>query len=129
VQISSSRQGSFARRVAISTFALYALLFQAFLVASVQAPAFSFPGGISDVDCTLAATGAGLPGNHPVRNHGLCCVLACAAAACAYVGPAAAVVAFSARFASTIDFAPLAGLAARPPIKYYFAARGPPEDL
>jgi hypothetical protein len=41
------RQGSLARRVAISAFALYALLLQGFLAASTPAAAFAFEGGIS----------------------------------------------------------------------------------
>jgi hypothetical protein len=36
------RQGSIARRVAISAFALYALLLQGFLAASAPAAAFAF---------------------------------------------------------------------------------------
>jgi hypothetical protein len=44
-------------------------------------------------------------------------------------GTASAVPVFLALVASAIDFAPAPGLAARPPIKYYFAARGPPEDI
>jgi hypothetical protein len=120
------RQGSIARRVAITAFALYAFLLQGFLAASAPAAAFAFPGGIS---CAQDGSGSGTSGGDPVRHHGLCCILACAAAACSYVATASAVPAFPARVASAIHFAPALGLAARPPIKYYFAARGPPEDL
>jgi hypothetical protein len=122
----SFRQGSMARRVAISAFALYALLLQGFLAASAPAAAFAFPGGIS---CAQDGSGSGTPGGDPVRHHGLCCILACAAAACGYVATPSALVVFPARAASTIDFAPALGLAARAPRKYYFAARGPPKDL
>jgi len=120
------RQGSIARRIAISTFALYALLLQGFLAASAPAAAVAFPGAVS---CVQDGSGSGTPGGDPVRHHGLCCILACAAADCAYAGTASAVVVFPAPGASAIVFAPAQGLAARPPIKYYFAARGPPEDL
>jgi hypothetical protein len=109
------RQGSMAWRAAISAFALYALLLQGFLAASAPAAAFAFPGGIS---CAQDGSGSGTSGGDPVRHHGLCCILACAAAACAHVATA-----------SAIHFAPAPGLAGRAPIKYYFAARGPPEDL
>ncbi|MDQ6701656.1 MAG: hypothetical protein M3Z96_00340 [Pseudomonadota bacterium] len=120
----SFRQGSIARRAAIGAFALYALLLQGFLAASAPAAAFAFPGGIS---CAQDGSGSGTSGGDPVRHHGLCCILACAAAACGYVATPSAVSVFPTRVASTIDFAPALGLAARAPRKYYFAARGPPE--
>ena len=122
----SFRQGSIARRVAISAFALYALLLQGFLAASAPAAAFALPGGVS---CAQDGTGSGTSGGDPVRHHGLCCILACAAAACGHVATASTVSFFPARAASTIEFAPALGLAARAPHKYYFAARGPPEEL
>jgi hypothetical protein len=120
------RQGSIARRAAICAFALYALLLQGFLAASAPAAAFAFPGGIS---CAQDGSGSGTSGGDPVRHHGLCCILACAAAACGYVGTASAVPVFPTRAALAIHFTPALGLAARAPIKYYFAARGPPKDL
>jgi hypothetical protein len=121
------RQGSLARRIAIIAFALYALLLQGFLVASAPAFGFTFPGGI---DCAQDRSGSDTSGGDPVRHHhGLCCILACAAAACAAVAAPSAVSVFSARIASAIRFAPAPGLAARAPHKYYFAARGPPENL
>jgi hypothetical protein len=107
------RQGSIARRVAISAFALYALLLQGFLAASAPAAAVAFPGGVT---CVQDGSGSGTPGGGPVRHHGLCCILACAAATCAYAGTASAVPVFLALVASAIDFAPAPGLAARPPI-------------
>ncbi|MGH6834006.1 MAG: hypothetical protein ACREC9_00320 [Methylocella sp.] len=113
-----------ARRVAVTAFALYALLLQGFLAASAPAAAFAFPGGIS---CAQDGSGSGT--SDPVRHHGLCCILACAAAACAFVAAPSAVSVFSLRVASAIPFAPAPGLAARSPVKYYFAARGPPENL
>ena len=124
------RQGSFAKRAAISVFALYALTLQAFLASSVPAAAFSFPGGIDVYNCTQDGTGAGVPGEQPSHHHGLCCILACAAAAYAYVGTAASVVAFPAvAEGSKIVFALLPSRATRPPLKFFFAARGPPQNL
>jgi hypothetical protein len=122
----SFRQGSIARRIAISAFALYALLLQGFLAASAPAAAFAFPGGIS---CTQDGSGSGTSGGDPVRHHGLCCFLACAAASCGFVATPSAVSVFPACVASAIHFAPAPGLAARAPLKYYFAARGPPANL
>jgi hypothetical protein len=122
------RQGSLARRVAISAFALYPLLLQGFLAASSPAAAFAFEGGISCVQ-DGSGSGTGTSGGGPVRHHGLCCILACAAAACAAVAAPSAVSSFPPRVASAIFFAPAPVLSARSPIKYYFAARGPPENL
>jgi len=116
-----------ARRVAIGAFAVYALLLQGFLAASAPAAAFAFPGGIS---CAQDGSGSGAPGGDPVHHqHGLCCILGCAAAASAHVATASAIPAFPERAASAIHFAPVPGFAAHAPIKYYFAARGPPKDL
>jgi hypothetical protein len=120
------QQGSLARRIAIIAFALYALLLQGFLVASAPAFGFTFPGGI---DCAQDRSGSDTSDGDPVRHHGLCCILACAAAACAAVAAPSAIAVFSARIASALPFAPAPVLSARSPVKYYFAARGPPENL
>ena len=65
----------------------------------------------------------------PARHHGLCCILACAAAGCGYVASAPTLVVFSPRVASVFNFAQEPGLSARTPLKYYFPARGPPISL
>ncbi|MGH6852643.1 MAG: hypothetical protein ACREDJ_05485 [Methylocella sp.] len=120
------RQGSLARRVALTAFALYTLLLHGFLAASESAFGFAFPGGVS---CAQDGSGSGASGGHPAHHHGLCCILACAAAACATVAMPSAVAVFPKLVASTIVFAPAPVLSARPPAKYYFAARGPPEHV
>jgi hypothetical protein len=126
----SFRQGSTARHVAISAFALYALLLEAFLAVAAPAAAFAYQGAISGVTCTLDGSGSGIPGGNPVQHHGLCCILACAAASCAYVGTSSAIAAFlPERVASPIRFVLVQGLPARPPLKHYFAARGPPANI
>jgi hypothetical protein len=124
------RQGSFAVRAAISVLALYALVLQAFLASSAPAAVFAFPGGIDAYNCSQDATGSGLPGEHPSHHHGLCCILACAAAACAYAGTSSSIVAFPGiAKGSKIDFVPPPILAARLPLRFFFAARGPPQNL
>jgi hypothetical protein len=121
------RQGPIAWRAAICAFALYALLLQGFLAASAPAFGFAFPGGIS---CAQDGSGSGTSGGDPVHHHhGLCCIVGCAAAACGYVATPSAVAVFPTRVASTIDYAPALGLAALAPHKYYFSARGPPQNL
>ncbi len=124
------RRGSLVRRAAIGVFALYALLLQGFLSVSAPAAAFPFPGGSDVYNCSEDGTGSGIPGEHSSQNHSLCCILACAAAACAYVGTAASAAVFPAiGEVLRIAFAPLPGIAARPPLKFFFAARGPPQNL
>ena len=58
LRMGSFHQGSTARHVAISAFALYALLLEAFLAASAPAPAFAYQGEISGVTCTLDGSGS-----------------------------------------------------------------------
>ncbi|HUI21378.1 MAG TPA: hypothetical protein VLZ74_10080 [Methylocella sp.] len=122
----SHRQGSVAWRVAFSAFALYALLLQAFLAASAPAHASDFPGGVSAVNCSVGGYGSGTPGGDPVPHHGLCCILGCAAAACAYVAIPSPASAFPERVASPVVYARTPVFAGRTPLKHYFAARGPP---
>ncbi|HET6375409.1 MAG TPA: hypothetical protein VFF88_05115, partial [Methylocella sp.] len=121
------RQGSWARRAIIGVLAIYALLLQGFLGASVHLPGVLDTAG--GANCTIDGAGPGTPGKESAPHHGLCCILACAAAACAYVWAASGAVAFPERTAAKIDFRPAEGLAAREPLKYYFAARGPPLAL
>jgi hypothetical protein len=123
------RQGSRARRAAIGVAALYALLLHALLAALAPAASFAFPGGIETYNCSQDGTGSDGPGGHSSHHHGLCCILICACAACPYVGTASPAgvfgsVAEGARFV----FAPLQIRAARPPVKFFFAARGPPQE-
>jgi hypothetical protein len=122
----SFRKESVAKRIAISAIAFYALLLQGFLAASAPAVALDFPGGIS---CSLDGSNSGTPGGDPARHHGLCCILACAAASCAYGASASTLAVFPPRVASALDFAPALWLSARPPLKYNFTARGPPISL
>jgi hypothetical protein len=115
-----------SRRAAITAFALYALLLQGFLTASAPAFGFTFAGGIS---CAQDGSGFGSSDGNLVRHHGLCCIPACAAAACGYVAAPSSAPVFSARVATAIPFATAPVLSARSPAKYYFAALGPPENL
>jgi len=126
LRMGSIRQGSLARRIAISAIALYALLLQGFLAASAPAAAFDFPGGIS---CALDGSNSGTPSGDPARHHGLCCILACATAGCAYVALVSTLAVFPPRVSSAFDFAPAEGLPALRPLKYYFTVRGPPISL
>ncbi len=123
------RQGPFAKRAAIGLAALYALLLHTLLASLAPAQSFAFPGGIDAYNCSQDGTGpGGLGGHSSHHHHGLCCILTCSCAACPYIGTASpagvlGTVAEGTRFV----FAPLHAGAARPPVRFFFAARGPPQ--
>ena len=120
----SFHQGSTARHVAISAFALYALLLEAFLAASAPAPAFAYQGEISRVTCTLMVLAPEFRAEILSSTMDFAAYWL-AAASCAYVGTSSAIAAFlPERVASPIRFVLVQGLPARPPL-HYFAARGP----
>lgn len=120
------RQGSIAKRAAIGVLAIYALLLQSFLVATMPAGAVASQGGIN---CAANGSEPGVPGGGSAEHHHCpCCILGCGAAAYTCAGAASAVVVFP-RAASKIDFSPAPAQTARAPRKYYFAARGPPQDF
>jgi hypothetical protein len=124
------RKASFARRAAIGVLALYAMVLQALLASPAPAAAFAFPGGIDVYICSQDGTDSGVPGKPSSHHHGLCCILACAAAACAYVGTALSIALYpSAPEGAKIGFALEPNLLSRPALRYFFAARGPPRDV
>lgn len=118
--------GSIAKRAAISAVAIYALLLQGFLAASVPAAAHTFP---SNIGCADNASGQGAPGGGHTGHHCPCCILACACAACACTGTPSALIVFPTRAITTIDFSAPLVQAARAFLRYCFAARGPPQDI
>jgi hypothetical protein len=119
------RQGSVARRVAVGLIALYALMLQSFAAAAMPAAFNSLGGSI----CAQDISGSETPGGGQHRDHGACCIVACAACACAYVATAFGIVIFPARQASPLVWTSGPAIAPRPPVKFFFAARGPPQDL
>jgi hypothetical protein len=121
------RQGSVAKRAAISVIAIYALLLQAFLTAS--APAVASPDGT--ILCVQAGPAQGPAGSTPAGHHHdcPCCILCCAAALCTPAGADSAAIVFPSRVASAIEFPATPVPAARSFLKHFFAARGPPESF
>lgn len=115
------RQGSIAKRLAICAFAIYALLLQGFLLASASAFA-------EEIICTQNGSNSSTGSAPAAHHHGLCCILACAAAGSAYTGTASAADIFFPRTATRVAFTPAPFTAARPHLKYHFAARGPPSN-
>ena len=116
------RQGSSAKRVAVSVIALYALLLQAFVAAAAPVAAFD----PFDITCSQDATQSGAPGGENRHHHGLCCVVACVACGCAFIAAASGVAFFPVRKTSAIDFALTPAVTTQRPLKFYLAARGPP---
>jgi len=119
------RQGSVAKRVTLSVIVLYALLLQAFLAAAGPVAAFDPSTGIT---CSEDGSPVGAPSGGDHHHTGLCCILACAACACAYIATVVGVAVFPTRASSSHVWDLALILAAHPPLKFYFAARGPPQS-
>ncbi|WOJ89600.1 hypothetical protein RZS28_17730 [Methylocapsa polymorpha] len=124
--MTSLRQGSATKRVAISVVALYALLLQALLGAAAHAAAFDRFG---NAICAPDGSNPEAPGGEQDHQHCLCCILACAASGCAYLATASGLAAFPQRMALAVVWAPMPGIPTRAPQRFYFAARGPPESI
>jgi hypothetical protein len=118
------RQGSLALRLAVGVIALYALLLQAFLAPPITA----FASG-GDVICVADTTGPGSAGSEHKHHHGLCCIVACATCCAAYVASVAGLIEFPIRAASQTGFDDTGLITARAPLEFYFAARGPPQNI
>jgi hypothetical protein len=118
-------QSSRSKHVAISVIVLYAFFFQGFFSAAVQAAAFDSLGFV----CSQAESGQQTPGGNPNHQHGLCCILACAACGCAYLASDSDPSVLSERVGSTISWPPAQSIATRSAHKFYFGARGPPQSL
>ena len=118
------RQGSIARRAALSVFALYALLLQAFLLTASPDSHFARPDASASPICSFGGADPQAPSKS--AHHGLCCILACAAVGVAYVGTASAAATFPERSVSSIRFRFTQKHAGPAPLRHYFAARAPP---
>ncbi|WP_210162537.1 hypothetical protein [Methylocapsa acidiphila] len=104
--------------------ALYALLLQAMISSAAGPAAFDPSAGVTCADEISQTDGTGGASHH---HSTLCCIVACASAACAYIAVAFGIAVFPARASASAyiwERAP-AG-AAQPPLKFYFGARGPP---
>jgi hypothetical protein len=107
----------------VGMIALYAVLLQAFVVSAFPAAVADSFGGV----VCLQDTGApGAPVNDVHRHHGVCCILACAASSFAAVVTAGGVFVFPELLVSPFAFAKEQARSVRSPLKFYFAARGPP---
>jgi hypothetical protein len=108
------------KRVIVGMIALYAVLLQAFVVSAFPATVADSFGGV----VCLQDTGA--PANDLHRHHGVCCILACAASSFAAIVTAGGVFVFPELLVSPFAFAKEQARSVRSPLKFYFAARGPP---
>jgi hypothetical protein len=107
----------------IGMIALYAVLLQAFAVSAFPASVVDSFGGIV---CLQDIGAPGTPANDLNRHHGVCCILACAASSFAAVVTAGGVFVFPELLVSPFVFAKEQARSVRSPLKFYFAARGPP---
>jgi len=114
------------KRILIGLIALYAVLLQAFIVSAVPVAGAESLGGIF---CFQDAGSRGAPAGDLHRHHGVCCILACAASSFAAIAAAGGLVVFPAVPGSRLVFPKAPGGSVRSPLKFYFAARGPPQSV
>lgn len=116
------RRGSNARRIAIGLIAMLGLLLQSLLAS--PAPPFEASG----TEICIAQTSADqeAPGDRHGGHHGLCCILACVACNVALAAAIAGIVDFPEPPGSRIALSHAAAIPPSAPLKFYFAARGPP---
>jgi hypothetical protein len=114
-----------AKRIVVGLIALYAILLQAFVGAAFPGAAFE---SFSGVTCIQDAAAPEAPTDQRHHHHGVCCILACAASGFAFIATACGLVVFVALLVSPLIFATKQEKSARSPLKFNFAARGPPEN-
>jgi hypothetical protein len=110
------------KRVFFGVIALYAVSLERAAVCALPAPAAS--SGV--ITCLQNKRSPSTPANDFHRHHGACCMLACAASCFAGAVPAGGVPASPALLVSFVVFARAREADAQEPLKFYFAARGPP---
>lgn len=120
------RQGSASKRVAISVVALYALLLQGVLGAALHAGSVDRFG---NVICAPEGQTPEAPDGDHSSQHCVCCILVCAASACAYLAAASGLAAFPQRMAQAVIWTPTPAIAAQGSQRFHFAARGPPLSI
>jgi hypothetical protein len=107
----------------VGMVALYAVLLQPFVVSAFPELVTNSFGGIV---CLQDIGAPGAPADDLHRHHGVCCILTCAASSFAAVVTAGGSVVFPELLVSPFVFAEEQGRGVRSPLKFYFAARGPP---
>jgi hypothetical protein len=120
------RQSLGAKRIAVGVLALYALLLQAFFASAIPLQTFDPSAGVICAQSDASSPGSGVPRH---AHHGSCCILSCSSTASVVLDTASDVVYFPARSPSRFEFAAAPAFALRTAFKFYFAARGPPQDL
>jgi hypothetical protein len=118
------RQSSVVKRIAFGVIAIYAFLLQGFLTSTAAISTFDAPAGIS---CAANDSAPGAPGGAAHGHPGLCCILTCVAACCAYVDSAVGLTYFPPRVGKTFVFAEGFAAEDRRSLRFYFAARAPPQ--
>jgi len=111
------------KRIFVVVIALYAVLLQQFAVSAIPAAVFDSLGGIT---CLQDIRVPGAPTNDFPRHHGVCCILGCAASVFTAIATAGVLFVFTALLVSSFVFAKAKDRIVRSPLRFYFAARGPP---
>jgi hypothetical protein len=111
-------------RIFVVVIALYAVLLQQFTVSAVPAAACESFGAIT---CLQDVRVPGAPANDLHCHHGVCCILGCAASIFTAIVTAGVLFVFAALLVSSFVFAKAKDRIVRSPVRFYFAARGPPK--
>jgi hypothetical protein len=111
------------QRILVGMLALYAVMLQAFVVSALPVAVFDSFGGIV---CLQDVSAPNTPENDLHRHHGVCCILACAAFSFAAAVAASGLVVFPELLVASFVFGKEQAWRVRSPLKFYFAARGPP---
>ena len=111
------------KQILVGMIALYAVMLQAFIVAAFPVAVFNSFGGIV---CLQDVSAPNTPENDRHRHHGVCCILACAASSFAAVVAASGLAVFPELLVASFVFGKKQAWTVRSPLKFYFAARGPP---
>ncbi|MGO9233707.1 MAG: hypothetical protein ACLP4V_06305 [Methylocella sp.] len=111
------------KRLIVGIVAVYAVMLQAFVISAFPVAVVDSFGGIV---CLQEIGVPGAPAKDLHRHHGVCCILACAASSFAVVVTAGGLVVFPELLVSPFVFGKEEAWSVRSPLKFYFAARGPP---
>lgn len=114
------------KRIIVGVIALYAVVLQAFAVSAAPVAVVDSSGAVI---CLQDSGGPGAPAKDLHRHHGVCCILACAAAGFAAIVSAGVPVVFAPLVVATLVFARTQDKSVRSPLRFYFGARGPPRSI
>jgi len=110
-------------RILIGLIAIYAIVLQALVAAALPVSSFDSSGLVM---CAPGKTTQNGPSDKKHHEHAACCILACAASNFTFVADAFFAIAPVERPVADVVFPKTILRRASSPLRFYFAARGPP---